>query len=967
MHGRLVLAAALGSLLSGSAGAQIRLDLPAAQPSSADVLSADAAPVALTPVAPAPGAAGLRASGSRVGGTRGAGTGTIKPQAVRWIRRPKVRIQPPVRAQDIFHLTLPVFDMAAPLTQGGGKLTLDPQDSGPMQGSMPLGTAFAPAAEPAQATAPVTAVQAEALSPAAGRGPTAAKPQLPIADTARQALDAAEPAPTGTRATPAYTWIEPVAGTAAPTILLKTGPEVGLAAFRAGPEIFVVLDAPIDFRAPAIGLDPAFAQLNSRRTEDATLIRIPMASGTLSLARSARGWIVAVGSPPSTVAPIVPRLVKSGPVTTSIQFPASAPTRVVTVVNPETGQRLLVGTQGATGQAISNPWQQAKFDLMPTLQGVVVAAISDDMRLRASVDGFTLSTGPQGDSPIMQDADRQDSNAPIAGAMSRLFDIPNGSAAELAQELDQRIRAASGAHALARSEPRLRVAEAMLALGMDVEAQSVIDVAAAADPALMDTPRAIGLRAVASLLAGRFDDAGTLADARLNGSTEIELWRGLLQAAKDTATANDARSLADGLPLVLAYPQTLRDRLLPITLETMALYGQESAAQAVLKTLPDDRTLDLARALVLEMTNQTEAALREYDRVANSSDRLRRYKAEVRVTELRIKGGQLDARAGADVLDRAVLGWRDARQELALRTRIAALRRQAGQWREALTVLRDGRDAFPEDHAQIDRELAATFTAFIGDDSTRELPPSEFVALYDQNADLVRDISWTEQTGMGLVDRLIGLGLQGRAEPVMTRLVAQSTDPVERARLGARLADLRMTLNDPAGAIAALADTAPPAGMALDPAMMEARQLLYAHAESERGNKDAALAMLGTLGTAKADAARADIYTARKDWPATVTALTAWERKAISSSDLTDRQQDMVMRLAVAATLSADTATLERVAGSYGSAMAKGRSAAFFRLLTSAPVRDKDDLPRAFEEIQLARQVAGNLGATENP
>ena len=176
-----------------------------------------------------------------------------------------------------------------------------------------------------------------------------------------------------------------------------------------------------------------------------------------------------------------------------------------------------------------------------------------------------------------------------------------------------------------------------------------------------------------------------------------------------------------------------------------------------------------------------------------------------------------------------------------------------------------------------------------------------------------------------------------------------------------------MTLDDPAGAIAALAETAPPADAAIDPAMMEARQLLYAHAESERGNKDTALAMLSTLGTAKADAAKADIYTARKDWPQTVAALTAWEHKAISTADLTGEQQAMVMRLAVAATLSGDAATLERVAGTYGAAMANGRSAAFFRLLTAAPVRDKDDLPRAFQEIQLARQIVSNPGAMDIP
>jgi hypothetical protein len=846
--------------------------------------------------------------------------------------------------------------MTAPFTNRNGEFLVVPPEGG-------TGGAIPAPAEPISPGAPVIPVQATGLAPASVSAD--ATPPGPVAQPIAP-VDA-ERAPASSISAHAYTWIRPVAGTPDPTILLPVSPDVGLAAVRVGPDFLVVLDAPIDFRAPVVGLDPAFAQLDSRRTEDATVIRIPMADGTLHLARSARGWLVARGSQAADVASIVPRLIKSGSITAGVRFLASEPSRVVTVLNPLTGARLLVGTQGATGQAVTNPWQQAKFNLLPTLQGVVIGATSDDIRLRSEADGFMLSNGAQADSSIIQQANRQDSNAPIAGALSRLFDIPNGSAADLAKELDQRIRAASSAHALARSEPRLRVAEAMLALGMDVEAQSVLDVATSEDPALLDAPRAIGLRAVASVLAGRFDAAGPLADPRLNGSTEIELWRGFLQAANDDATAADARRLADGLPLVLAYPQTLRDRLLPLTLETMERNGQGAAAQAALRSFPDDRALDFARGLASEADGQTQAALQAYDRVGNGSDRLQAYKARVQATELRIKTGELDARAGADALDRLLYGWRGPRQELALRARIAALRRQAGQWREALAVLRDGRDAFPEDPALMDRELAATFTAFISDPSVKTLSPSEFVALYDQNADLVRTMTWTEQSGLGLVDRLIGLGLQGRAEPILMRLVAQSADPAQRARLGARLADLRMTMDEPAAAIAALAETAPPADATIAAATMEARQLLYAHAESERGNKDAALAMLGTLGTARADAARAEIYAGRKDWPKAVSALTAWEQKAVSGANLTDHQQAMLMRLVVAAALSSDAPTLQRVAATYGATMAKSHSAALFRVLTSPPVQQEADLPRAFEDIQQTRQLLDNLHETESP
>ena len=759
--------------------------------------------------------------------------------------------------------------------------------------------------------------------------------------------------------------IEPVAGTSA-AILLRAEPDVGLAAFRIGEETLIVLDAPIIFGAPGPDIDTVFAQLVSHPTQDATVIRIPNGTGAFRLSRNPRGWMVAAEASTDPVASILPRLITGNPAATSVRLPVSNPSRVVTVLNPRTGDRLLVGTQGESGQGVPNEWKQPQFTLLPTLQGVVVAATSDDIRLRREADGFTLSTSLQADNAIPV-AKPKASDPPIAGAISRLFEIPNGTIKELEAELDKRVLAAGNAHALARSEPRLRVAEAMLALGMDVEAQAVVDVAAASDPGLMDQPRAIGLRAVASTLAGRIEDGNKLMDPQLPESTEIELWRAYLNTITGSVSAKDARGLADGLPLVLAYPAPLRDRMLPLVLETMALNGQVQAAQAAMSTLPNDRNLDLARAMAFEMDNKPSEALKLYDQVAARDDRLPRYEALVRSAELRMKTGEYEAKSGADALDRALLGWRGAKEELALRMRIADLRRQAGQWREALTVLRDARDIFPDQRASIDQKMGSIFLALLADDASRHLSPSDFVAIYDQNQDLVQDIAWTEKTGTELVNRLVGLDLLGRAEPIMNRLVTQATDPVRRAVLGARLASLRIANNNPSGAIDALATTVPPANATVTPAIMGARQLLYARAEADRGNKDVALGMLDNLASPDADEARAEIYAARKDWPHTVAALTAYESKKITSADLSEADQGIVLRLAEAATLSGDTATLERVAGKYGPAMEKSHSAALFRLLTSAPATGTADLPRAFEEISMAKQLEGHIGPSGSP
>jgi hypothetical protein len=862
-----------------------------------------------------------------------------------------------------------------------------PQPAGATPAALPLArplasallapppTASPPGPPAAPASAPVMAVQAETIAPIATTqaepataAPATALPPAPPPATAPAApvpgpafVRGSAPGPTdiASGAIP----IERIAGAAEPTIRLRTDRDVGLAAFRAGTDILVVLDAAIDFQTPEADPEPAFGRMVSRRTQDATVLRLPVAPpGQLRLSRDASGWLLTLGAPRDDLAGIAPRLVGTPPEAMSMRLPASAAMRVVTVVDPQTGGRLLVGTQGVPNEAVLEARTQVQFSLVPTLQGVVVAATSDDIRLRREAGGFALLAGPHAGGSILSGAEQPDASLPDAPPMSQLLDLPNDTTAALLRRLDVQIRAAAAAPSLARSAPRLGAAQAMVALGMGVEAQAVLDIAAADDPALSDTPRFAGLRAAAGILAQRLDAADALADPKLTGTVEIALWRALLQDARGKLSARDARHLAAALPLVMAYPRPLRDRLLPQALEAMALNGQAEAALAALQTLPDDRSLDLMRGMAFEMTHQPALALQAYDRVAGRANRLQRYKALVRGVELRMRRNDLDAKAAADALDRALYGWRGAQEELPLRIRIARLRRQTGQWPEALTMLRDARQAFPDDRAQIDREIAATFTGLFTGDAAQRLAPADFVALYDKNLDLVKEMSWTVPLGLRLADHLGSLDLPGRAEPVMARLVAQSTDPAERALLGARLAMLRATLDDPAGAIDALAETAPPAGSGGDPAVMSARQMLYARAEAARGNTDTALTMLAALNTADADEARADIYAARKDWTGAIAALNDLERRRIAGADtLSDAQQAIVMRLAETATLGADAATLARLADSYGAPMAKGGAAALFRLLTSAPVRGTGDLPRAFEEIQLARQLPGGL------
>ena len=188
--------------------------------------------------------------------------------------------------------------------------------------------------------------------------------------------------------------IEAAASAPDPSILLPAERGVGLAVFRSGSETLFVLDAPIDFQVLPPSLDPVFARMSSSRMQDATVVRVPGVSSDFHMSRNSRGWIIAVGPPSTPIEDIASRLVETSPNIFSMRFTMSEPSRVLSIMDPETGGTLLVGTQGSAGEALLGERLQPQFVLVPTLQGLVISPNSDDIQLRREADGFGLSAGP---------------------------------------------------------------------------------------------------------------------------------------------------------------------------------------------------------------------------------------------------------------------------------------------------------------------------------------------------------------------------------------------------------------------------------------------------------------------------------------------------------------------------------------------------------------------------------------------
>ena len=194
-------------------------------------------------------------------------------------------------------------------------------------------------------------------------------------------------------------------------VMVPTGADVGAAAFRRGDQAVIVLDG----RATAgiAGLD-SVGPHRATVTEghDTTVVTMPLpAPAVPRLTRTAKGWNIAIEAAPAGMD------AKPDDMLEPSTFKLEAPGRVVSVLDPATGQPLLVGTsrQAGSGTGVRTGQRTPGHSVLPTWQGVAIEPLSDQVRLLPTPGGFKLEAAG-----TLQAA----ATAPPDQLFTRKFDLP---------------------------------------------------------------------------------------------------------------------------------------------------------------------------------------------------------------------------------------------------------------------------------------------------------------------------------------------------------------------------------------------------------------------------------------------------------------------------------------------------------------------------------------------------------------
>jgi tetratricopeptide (TPR) repeat protein len=860
-----------------------------------------------------------------------------------------------------------------------------PATAAPAPAAAPPRPAAAPPAAPASRPPP-TAPPPRDATPPTSQAATASAPASPAADVSRPGPAPAAPTTVTPAPTPAGPNAAPPTPAAGPApdappqpaspaprplvvvppsrstpvglvaegraISVDLGAEVGAAIFRHGDWVMAVFDRAQALDLTALQGSAIFRSMEARQTGDATILQMRMAQpGTWRPRREGNAWVIGAFSDAvdanRALTAITPELDQGPPARLVLR--ANRPGRSVTVLDPETGSPLLVGTLREPGQAVAIGRRQPEFQLLPAMLGVAVLPRGDNMQLRALNDRFILQASGMDSLRLGADAGRE----PLAEAatLSRIMDLPSANAVTLQERLRTASANIAAAGPLGRSEARRHAAETLLALGMPQEAQAMAALALQEDPRAGADARLVMVQAAAALVAGREAEARQLENPQMPATDETTLWRGFLAAARgDHAVAGPA--IAASLPLLMSYPRPLAQRLTPIAAESLAAAGEITAANRLLDNDPDNPSLNLARGMVAEADGRIDDALAAYRQAIQGRDRLRRARAIRRSVELRLATGQLDAAGAITELEAALFAWRGDMDEVNARTRLAELQRETGNGRAAFELLQETQRFFPERDADLRPHLRAAFAAAL-----QTAPPLNAASFYDAHPEFLAEDETGTNAVIALAERLAALDLVDRASAVLRDALARLTVPEARKPVSTKLAALRLGEGDAAGALAALDAATGGDGEVVERAILRGRALARA------GNRRVAEGLLSELGDDGAEAL-ADIRAEAQDWRGAAAAMMQHIDAKVPPAPeaLNAAMRRDLARAAAYAAMANDSAVLSQLREAYGARMQGGPLAEAFTLLTGDSLRGVQDLPRLQREISQLRLLPERLG-----
>jgi tetratricopeptide (TPR) repeat protein len=864
---------------------------------------------------------------------------------------------------------------SGPVPPAPAPMSAAPQPPAPAAAAAPLPAApvsLLPRTAKAGAQAPATAADTAAAD-AAKAAATAAEAARPAAASNSPALQSAE--------APALKVAATVNGDGLALRFPWSQPTAAAAYARAG-SLWIVFDrrATLDLSALKTAGGPMIAAAEQVQADDATALRLKAdAALNPELRLEGEAWVVDLKR--EELRPETPVALNAAtPAGQASRFvvPLERAGHKVVLKDPEVGDTVVVVPVLAAGEGIETTRDYPLFRLLATAQGAAVESKADGLEIAATPEGLEI-TGPNGlflsadaRAPSSAGAQEQTDGAPAttsqpepeperagtpspvgaAAATGRLFDFAawrhdDSPFEDVRQSL---LQAAADAPEAARNEARMRLAEFYFARGFAAEALGVLRIVAESEPRYAGDPLFRAMRGVSRYLMG--DYAGAAEDLSVPGladSADAAVWRGAVAVAQgrwpDAAAA--FATVGDRIP---SYPPTMRTKLAEDAAETALNAGEFDAMKIYLdmaaKGAPDMAAQARAKFLLgraAEKRGNRDEAAGLYDQAAAMGDTQVAVRATYAKVGMLLDAGKMTRPDAIKALEGLRYAWRGDAFEFDLLRRLGNLYLAESSYEQGLATLRRAVTLFPTiDGAEaVTQTMTEAFAKLYLEGAADSLPPLKALGLYQNFRELTPPGEKGDEMIRKLAERLVAVDLLDQAGELLQNQVDFRLQGETKARVGARLAAIRLLDKMPDRALSAI-DSSAADNLPAD--LVAERRHLKARALAELGRSDDALAELKGDDGAEAETIRADILWDNRDWAGAAKVLARLASAIPPDGALGDDQSVTVLRLAVALWLANDRNDLEALRQRFTARMDNTPYHDDFRVIAAAPADDMESV-----------------------
>lgn len=871
----------------------------------------------------------------------------------------------------------------------------------------------APAAPPPPAVAAPPAVAVPPSSPPAALNNSlstaVANPALPLTDTAPSA-SAALPGPTPPTeqsaqpaaqapAAPQPPQSETAVATAAvsadaPSYALPElrdyvtaarfdlNTEIGIAAWARGGYGMIVLDRKLPAAQEDEIAKQSYGTLQKLNLDQATGYRFPLPPGA-DLRVTLRGteWQIQAGIEKRKL-PVNMTLLSQPDylLGARLLLPANKVGAPQRFTDPVVGDVLLVAPLQRAGSQMAQGRRYADLDVLASAQGLVLRPLNENLVARPVSEGLEITA--KGGLQLSPKADTgQTADTPIQGNIrakkTHLFDFSSwrGKPGESFIEVKQRLlQTFAEVPEQERDRVRFEMARSYFAYGLDYEALAQLDIIGQNMPDLQARPEFLVLRGAARVMTGDIDRGlADLDQPDMANEPEVILWQGFgLAKRRDFAAA--LPKFEQSLLELEQYPEPFFTAISIMVVETALAQDQIRQAYEWLdrwknqmgEAYAQNPAIQYLTGVIEHNFGHDQKAEQLWQRAKAGQDRLYGVRAEMALIELAVAQRRTTALEAARRLEGLRFAWRGDELEYDILRRLGNNYLAAGKHAEGLRMLSQAVKLYPRnpDNAAMTAKMVRHFhDMFIGP-TMGQMTAMDALSVYQEFRNLVPQGEEGKAVIKALAERLVSVDLLPQAAGLLETLLDQITDPMERGEVGTRLAAIRILDQQGDAALKALAASDNPG---LSAALQADRRLMQAKALAEAGQLSQALGILTNDSSDAALRLRIDILWRQQKWQDVSTLLEQMIGPVPpSGKPLTSDQATMLINRATALALAGDQAALDKLAVSFGPAMAGTTQVDSFRLLTRAKLDNVQDLAllqSKMTEVDLFRKVLNDYRA----